>query len=54
MIFLGFVWLALLVIELIWGSNKPLDYTSLTIWVIFIVDFLVKFILAPVWRKDEG
>jgi voltage-gated potassium channel len=48
MIFLGFVWLALLVIELIWGLNKPLEYATLTIWIIFIVDFLIKFILAPI------
>jgi len=48
MIFLGFVWLVLLVIELIWGLNKPLEYSSLTIWVIFIIDFFIKFILAPV------
>ncbi|MEO6638849.1 MAG: ion transporter, partial [Ginsengibacter sp.] len=47
MIFLGFVWLVLLVIELIWGLTKPLQYTSLTIWIIFIIDFLIKFILAP-------
>ncbi|MEO6130965.1 MAG: ion transporter [Saprospiraceae bacterium] len=48
MIFLGFVWLALLVIELIWGLNKPLEYATATIWIIFIIDFLIKFILAPV------
>jgi voltage-gated potassium channel len=48
MIFLGFVWLVLLVIELIWGLNKALEYASLTIWVIFIVDFIIKLILAPV------
>jgi voltage-gated potassium channel len=48
MIFLGFVWLVLLVIELIWGLNKPLEYSSLTIWVIFIFDFFIKLILAPV------
>jgi voltage-gated potassium channel len=48
MIFLGFVWLILLVVELIWGLNKPLEYLSLTIWIIFIIDFLVKLILAPV------
>jgi len=48
MIFLGFVWLVLLVAELIWGLNKPLEYASLTIWIIFIIDFIVKFILAPV------
>ncbi len=48
MIFLGFVWLALLLIELIWGLNKPLEYASLIIWIIFIIDFLIKFILAPI------
>jgi len=47
MIFLGFVWLVLLVIELVWGLSKPLEYTSLAIWFIFIIDFLIKFILAP-------
>ncbi|WP_373551164.1 ion transporter [Haliscomenobacter sp.] len=47
MIFLGFVWLVLLIVELIWGLSKPLDYLSLTIWLIFIVDFIIKFILAP-------
>jgi voltage-gated potassium channel len=33
---------------LIWGLNKPLEYATLTIWIIFIVDFLIKFILAPI------
>ena len=47
MIFLGFVWLVLLIVELIWGLNKPLEYLSLTIWVVFIIDFIIKFILAP-------
>jgi len=32
MIFLGFVWLILLIAELIWGLSKPLDYLSLSIW----------------------
>jgi voltage-gated potassium channel len=31
---------------LVWGLNKPMEYTSLTIWVIFIVDFAVKFFMA--------
>ena len=48
MIFLGFAWLALLVVELIWGLIKPLEYASIAIWIIFIIDFLIKFILAPV------
>ncbi len=47
MIFLGFVWLALLIVELIWGLPKLLGYLSLAIWIIFIVDFLIKLLLAP-------
>lgn len=48
MVFLGFVWLLLLIIELVWGLSKTLEYLSITIWVIFIFDFLIKFLLAPV------
>ena len=48
MIFLGFVWLIILIIELVWGLSKPLEYLSITIWVIFTFDFLIKFLLAPV------
>ena len=47
MIFLGFVWLALLVVELVWGLTPLLQTISLAIWVLFIVDFLLKFLLAP-------
>ena len=47
MVFLGFVWLALLVVELIWGLPPMLQTVSFTIWGIFIVDFLLKFLLAP-------
>lgn len=47
MIFLGFLWLVLLVVELIWGLNTWLQGISTFIWVIFILDFLVKLILAP-------
>lgn len=47
MIFLGFLWLVLLVVELVWGINKTLGYASLGIWGIFIIDFLIKIILAP-------
>ncbi len=37
MIFLGFAWLALLVVELIWGLSKDLQYVSIAIWIIFIL-----------------
>ncbi|MFO7669744.1 MAG: ion transporter [Bacteroidales bacterium] len=47
MIFLGFVWLVLLVAELIWGINKTLEFVTIGIWGIFIIDFLIKFALAP-------
>lgn len=47
MIFLGFVWLALLVVELVWGLTPLLQTVSLAIWGLFIVDFFLKFMLAP-------
>jgi len=47
MIILGFVWLVLLVVEFVWGINKFLEYVTLGIWGIFIVDFVIKITLAP-------
>lgn len=46
MIFLGFVWLVLLIVELTWGLTKALEYLSISIWIIFILDFLLKFMLV--------
>ena len=45
--FLGLAWLVLLIIEFTRGLNRPLEITSYVIWGIFILDFLLKFILAP-------
>lgn len=47
MIFLAFVWLALLVVEFVRGQIAWLNTASTVIWIIFILDFLVKFIVAP-------
>lgn len=47
MIFLGFVWLLLLIAEFIWGLSSQQEYISIAIWIIFIVDFVLKFFLAP-------
>jgi len=47
MLVLGFVWLALLVIEFTWGLSPFLETTGTVIWMIFIIDFAVKFTLAP-------
>jgi voltage-gated potassium channel len=51
MLVLGFVWLALLVIELIWGLSPLLEGVGTVIWIVFLVDFGVKFTLAP--RKTD-
>ncbi len=47
MLVLAFAWLALFIIELIWGLSPLLEIASNTIWIIFILDFLVKFAVAP-------
>lgn len=47
MLILAFVWLALLVGELIWGESLAFEIIGTAIWVIFILNFVVEFILAP-------
>jgi len=47
MVILGLVWLVLLVIELTSRLNPVLQAVSNVIWVIFVLDFLLKFTLAP-------
>jgi voltage-gated potassium channel len=47
MLILAFLWLALLIVELIWGESLLFEIVGTIIWVIFILDFAVKFMLAP-------
>lgn len=47
MFVLSFIWLALFVVESIWSISPFLEAVSNIIWIIFIVDFAIKFILAP-------
>jgi voltage-gated potassium channel len=47
MVVLGFVWLLLLVVELTRGLSEFLETVGTVIWIIFILDFAVKFTLAP-------
>ena len=47
MLVLAFIWLALLVGELILGENLAFEVVGTVIWVIFILHFAVEFILAP-------
>jgi voltage-gated potassium channel len=47
MLVLSFVWLALFIVELIWGLSPLLDAVGVTIWILFLLDFGLKFFLAP-------
>ena len=47
MLALGLVWLVLLVIEFTWGLSPLLEILGTIIWIIFILDFAIKFLLAP-------
>lgn len=51
MIFLAFVWIALLIVELTWGESPAFEVAGTIIWVVFIVDFAIELVLAP--RKVE-
>ncbi len=44
---LGFLWLVLLVIDLSWGLNPFLNAVMYFIWGVFVLDFLLRFTLAP-------
>ncbi len=47
MLVLSFVWLGLFIIELVWGLTPLLEAIGTTIWIVFIIDFAIKFLLAP-------
>jgi voltage-gated potassium channel len=47
MLILAFVWLALLVVELIGGESLAFEIIGTIIWVVFILNFAVEFVLAP-------
>lgn len=47
MLVLAFVWLALLIVELLWGESPWFEIIGTTIWIIFLLDFAVELVLAP-------
>lgn len=47
MIALAFVWLALMIYELVFGSHWILMFINYTIWGVFVVDFVIKLVIAP-------
>ena len=51
MIVLGLVWLILLIVEFVRGLSPLLETAGTVIWILFILDFLLKFTLATRrWR----
>lgn len=47
MVLLSLVWLGIVVWELVTGTSKLLETIGAAIWIIFIVEFAVRFTLAP-------
>jgi voltage-gated potassium channel len=47
MLVLSFVWLALLVVELVWGLNRVLTILGQVIWALFVAEFGLALMLAP-------
>ena len=47
MIVLGLAWLGLFFVELVWGLTRVLEIAVTAIWLIFILDFLVRLAIAP-------
>ncbi len=51
MVVLGFVWLTLLIAEFVWGSSSLFETLGTLIWIVFILDFVLKLTLAPRKRR---
>jgi len=47
MVLLGALWLVLLIVELTQGLTPALEVLGTGIWAVFILDFLLKLIIAP-------
>lgn len=47
MLVLAFVWLVLLIIELVRGESVLFYFLGTSIWIVFVIDFAVKLVLAP-------
>jgi voltage-gated potassium channel len=47
MLVLSFVWLLLVIVELVFGSSAALEVFGTAIWILFIREFAVRLTLAP-------
>ncbi|MEM5775916.1 MAG: ion transporter [Anaerolineaceae bacterium] len=46
-LFLSIIWLAQLIIELVWEATPLTQTIFWLIWVVFVIDFLIRLIIAP-------
>ncbi len=47
MMVLSFVWLLLVIVELVWGTSHALEVFGTAIWMIFIAEFALRLTIAP-------
>ena len=47
MLLLSAVWLLVVLVELLHGQSELLEYFGTAIWIVFILEFLLRFTLAP-------
>jgi voltage-gated potassium channel len=47
MIVLSFLWLVVVIVELVWGTSDFLELFGTAIWAIFFIEFGIRFTLAP-------
>ena len=47
MLVLSFVWFALVLVELIWTTSGVFEFLGTIIWIVFILEFALRFALAP-------
>ena len=47
MFVLSFIWAALLIVELTWGLNAWLETIATIIWIVFVAEFAIRFVIAP-------
>ena len=47
MLALSFAWLAIVLAELAWGSSRLLEVFGTAIWAVFVLEFGLRFALAP-------
>lgn len=47
MLVLAFIWLALFVVEVVWGAGPVLEALGTAIWIAFLVEFGLGLVLAP-------